>query len=231
MANDKQDMILAELMALRKQVADLMGSASSKPARKPAKPKDPNAPPKAPSDWNVFLGVVRQAFKDANKPLGTHAMAYASYLKNTYPDAYSWDAESIVAEHASWVPPEPKPKPKADKPVAAAEDGDKPKPKRTLTPEHIAAMQAGKKKAAEARKAVEAASKAAEVEVVADKPPAPAVDASGLVPFPWKGKRLLLDKARGGCWLKNPDGSRGDWFGILSADKKSIDNSAAEPGV
>jgi hypothetical protein len=228
MANDKQDMILAELMALRKQVADLMGSASSKPARKPAKPKDPNAPPKAPSDWNVFLGVVRQAFKDANKPLGTHAMAYASYLKNTYPDAYSWDAESIVAEHASWVPPEPKPK--AEKPVA--EDGDKPKPKRTLTPEHIAAMQAGKKKAAEARKAVEDASKAAEVEVVADKPPAPVVaDASGLSPLPWKGKRMLLDKASGGVWLRNPDGSRGEWQGILSADKKTLDNSVAEPGV
>jgi hypothetical protein len=225
--SDKQDIILAELQALRKQVADLMSTqASSKPARKQAKPKDPNAPPKPPTDWNVFLGVVREALKGAGKPSGVHVMQYASHLKNTFSDAYSWDVKDIVAGYAAWDPPEPKPK--ADKPKVEGEA----KPKRTLTPEHIAAMQEGKKRAAEARKHAEEASKAAEVEVVEDKPSKPMAkdaNASALIPLPWKGKRMLMDKASNGVWLRNPDGSKGEWQGVLSADKKSLDNSVAEP--
>lgn len=230
--------ILAELQSLRKEVSDLKGSqASSKPGRKSTpKPKDPNAPPKPPNSWIVFSGKVRKALADAKLPAGIQAQQFASHLKNTYEDAYDWDADAIVAAHADWTPPPPKPK-------EAKPEGADPKPKRTITPEHLAKMQAGRKAAAEARKAAEDASKAAQsvAPVVDASPPSPKVASpppspSKLMPFPFKGKRLLLDPSTNGTWLRGPDNEdgtpqKGAWHGILSADRKSVDTSAADPNA
>jgi hypothetical protein len=164
-------------------------------------------------------------------------MSYASYLKNTYDDAYSWDNEAIISAFADYTPPDPKPRKPKDE-AADAEAEPKPKAKRTITPEHLAKMQAGRKAAAEARKAAEAATKAAESEPepeASPKPPTPKPSAK-LTPLPFRGKRLVWDPATNGTWLRGPDAddgslTKGAWFGILGADKKSVDTSAADPSA
>jgi hypothetical protein len=232
--------LLAEIQALRKDVADLKGAqASSKPARKTStsKTSDPDAPrkPRAPTSWDTFRAKVQAALKEGG--LTANAMSYASYLKNTYDDAYSWDNEAIISAFADYTPPDPKPRKPKDE-AADAEAEPKPKAKRTITPEHLAKMQAGRKAAAEARKAAEAATKAAESEPepeASPKPPTPKPSAK-LTPLPFRGKRLVWDPATNGTWLRGPDAddgslTKGAWFGILGADKKSVDTSAADPSA
>ncbi len=219
--------ILAECKALREEVATLKGlQASSKPpSKRSSTPKDPSAPakPRKRSSWDDLLSNVRSALKDAG--LKGNAMSYASYLKTTYPDAYGWDAEAIVAEYPNWTPPPPKPKePKAE----GSEEA--PKPKRTITPEHHAKMMEGKKAAAEARKAANLASQDAEATPPppkAESPPPP--PASKLTPFPFKGQRCLLDPSTNGLWKRAEDGSQGAWLGVLSKDRKTLDASIPDP--
>ena len=224
--------LLDEVQALRREVAALKTTKTpSGSGRKPSKPRDPDAPPKAPNAWIVFTGVVREALKAAGKPAGKEAQQFASHLKTSFPEAYEMDAEAIMAEHASWVPPPPKPK---AEPEAVADGEAKPKPKRTLTEAQKAAMAEGRRKAAAKRKAEAEAAKAsddAEVPEPSPKaPPKPPVASEGsLTPFPFKGKRCLLDPATKGVWLREADGSQGIWLGVLSDDRKSIDDSVPDP--
>jgi hypothetical protein len=234
--------LLAEIQALRKDVADLKGTqASSKPARKTStsKTSDPDAPrkPRAPTSWDTFRAKVQAALKEGG--LTANAMSYASYLKTTYEDAYTWDNEAIISTFAEYTPPPPKPRKPKDEAEAEAATESKPKPKRTLTPEHLAKMQAGRKAAAEARKATEAASKAAESHSepeASPKPPPKPAATTKLTPLPFRGKRLAWDPATNHTWLRGPDAddgslTRGAWFGILSADKKSVDTSIPDPSA
>ena len=240
MASNKEILsnILDEVVALRKEVADLKSAkAPMGSAPKTRKPRDPDAPPKAPNAWIIFTGKVRTVLKEAGLPAGKECQQFASHLKATVPNAYEMDEADILAEHPKWTPPPPKPK--EDKEEA---EEPKPKPKRTLSDEQKAKMAAGRKAAAERRKA-EAAAKAAEdgeaeeleEEAEEAKPPSPKAKAppaapkADLKPFPFKGKKMLLDPTTNGVWLKEEDGSKGAWQGVLSKDKKSIDASVEEP--
>lgn len=226
--------ILDEVIALRKEVQELKNttktSKGSGASKAPRKPNDPNALPKPPNAWIVFTGVVRDALTSAGKPAGKQAQQYASHLKEKFPSAYEMDTEAILAEHDSWTPPPPKPK--AEKVAESSEE--KPKPARKpLTEDHKAAMAVGRKAAAERKKA-EAAAKAIEEkapEPKAEMPKAKAVTPPKppTKPFPHKGKKCLLDAETNGLWLRNDDGSKGKWLGVLSADKKNVDASVPNP--
>lgn len=245
MASTKQQPTMADLLnevaALHRKVDELM-SANKAPtgsgASKARKPKDPDAPPKAPNAWIVFTGKVRATLKGAGKPAGKEAQQFASHLKASFPEAYEMEPEAILEAHEGWEAPPPKPKPEAP------EEEAKPKPKRTLSEAQKAAMAEGRRKAAAARKAAEAAAKAAkdegededeaeaEAEEADAKPPtpkaAPPPPAPTLKAYPFKGKRYLLDEATRGMWHREADGSKGAWAGRLSEDKKSLDASAEE---
>lgn len=232
--------ILDEVVALRKEVQELKSTAKtskgSGASKAPRKPKDPNAPPKPPNAWIVFTGVVRDALTSAGLPAGKQAQQYASHLKDKFPTAYEMSSEAILAEHASWTPPAAKPKAKDDKekPVESSEPKAKPA-RKPLSEEHKAAMAAGRKAAAE-RKKLEAAAKATEAvpEAKAEMPMPKAVDppaapSSELKNWPFKGKRCLLDPETNGLWLRNADGTKGTWQGVLSENKKDIDTSIPNP--
>lgn len=229
MASNKQVTnadVLNEVAALRARIEELMASQPPK-AAKASKPKDPDAPKKAPNAWILFTGRVRTALKDNGLPAGREAQQYASFLKNSIPNAYEMTPEDILSHHAEWTPPDPKPKEET-----AAEP--KPKPKRTISAEHLAKMQAGKRAAAERRKAEEAAAKAVEAEAedveseAEDAPPSPKAPPRDLKPFPLKGKKLLKDSKTGGCW-ENKDGVPGEWKGVYNAETKTLDVSVPEP--
>jgi colicin import membrane protein len=238
--------ILNEVTLLRKEVAEMMAQKPSKaPAKKAAKEVDPDAPKKAPNAWILFTGRVRAALKGAGLPAGKEAQQYASYLKNTYPEAYSMGDEAILEHHSEWTPPEPKPKEAKEE----AEEKPKEKPKRVLSEDHKAKMAAGRKAAAERRKA-EAAAKEAEAALKAlmgdEEAESPATGGGGaaaaaaapkaavvltavakappkppttLTTLPFKGKKLLWDKETGACW-ENKDGAKGAWMGVLEGTGK-----------
>lgn len=244
-SNSKQILsdLLNEVVALRKEIAELKSSKPSMGAgaSKARKPKDPDAPKKAPNAWILFTGRVREALKAAGKPAGKEAQQFASFLKNSFPEgaAYELPVEEIMARHSAWVPPPPKPKEEKE-----ADEEPKPKPKRVLSQAQKDAMAEGRRKAAAARKAAEAKAKATEEEAeeeaddeedgfseaevpspkAAPPPPAP----KALKPLPYKGKRLLLDPETNGTWLKEEDGSKGKWFGLWDPKAKSINAAAAE---
>lgn len=242
MANNDQfqTTVLAELQALRKQVAELQGNqASSKPARKSSTPSDPaekkERKPRAPTSWDAFRAAVQTALSEGG--LKANAMSYASYLRKTYgeEEAYGMDAQAITAAFPDYTPPEPKPrKPKA-KAEAAAEGEEK--PKRTITPEHLAKMQAGAAAKRARDKAEKEASQAESEPEASPKAPSPkpaAPKAASLTPLPFRGKRLVWDPATNGTWLRGPDAedgtpTKGAWFGVLGADKKSVDTNAPAP--
>ena len=232
--NDFHAKIMAELAEIKNLLASHNSSTPSTKEKKPRKPRDPDAPP---NPWIVFTGRVRTALKAAGKPAGKECQQFASYLKTEFPDdAYSMDENEIMAAHADWTPPPPKPKPEA----AATEAEPKPKPKRTLSEEQKAKMAAGRKAAAERRKAekaaAEAANSSAEKEVVETVPtpiagpkqPANVVKPTPtLKAFPFKGKKMLWDPESNGVWLSD-NGVKGAWQGILAKDKKSIDATASD---
>lgn len=137
--------------------------------------------------------------------------------------------KEILAARAKWTAPAAKPKEAEEAPAAAAEDSvPVAKPKRTLSEEQKAKMAAGRKAAAEKKKAEKegAQHKEVEEEVKEEKPSkgSPAFRA-----FPFKGKSYLLDSNTNGLWKKQSDGSQGEWVGILSSDRKSIDADASNP--
>jgi hypothetical protein len=231
--------ILNEVTLLRKEVAEMMAQKASKaPAKKAAKEVDPDAPKKAPNAWILFTGRVRAALKGAGLPAGKEAQQYASYLKNTFPEAYDMGEEAILEHHSEWTPPEPKPK-EAKEEVEAE---PKPKPKRVLSEDHKAKMAAGRKAAAERRKAEAAAAEAeaalkalmGEEDEEAESPASggggaaaaaaapkalPKATPKALTTLPFKGKKLLWDKETGACW-ENKDGAKGEWMGVLEGTGK-----------
>jgi hypothetical protein len=220
--------ILNEVTLVRKQVEELMARQAPKGSAKAKAPKevDPDAPKKAPNAWILFTGRVRAVLKENGLPAGKEAQQYASFLKNTYPDAYEMAPEDILEHHSEWTPPPPKPKEEAEE-----EAKPKEKPKRTLSDEHKAKMAAGRKAAAERRKA-ETAAKEAEAalealegvvkEAAVPSPkaaPPPKAPAKALKPVPFKGKKLLMDEATGGCW-ENKEGVKGKWLGVMEGTGK-----------
>jgi len=237
--------ILDEVVALRKEVQELKSTAKtskgSGASKAPKKPKDPNAPPKAPNTWIVFTGKVRDALTSAGKPAGKQAQQFASHLKAKFPEAYEMTEEAILAEHATWTPPPAKPKEdKEDKPAESAE----PKPKAARKPmsEEAKATAAAKRKATIERKKAEAAAvKATESAAEPAEPPAkaevpktkaaeaPKAPSNQLKPFPFAGKKCLLDTETNGLWLRNADSSKGKWLGVLDESRKKLDNSVPNP--
>ena len=238
--------ILDEVVALRKEVQELKSTAKtskgSGASKAPKKPKDPNAPPKAPNAWIVFTGKVRDALSSAGKPAGKQAQQFASHLKAKFPEAYDMETEAILEEHATWTPPPAKPK--EDKPAESSE----PKPKAARKPmsEEAKASAAAKRKATIERKKAEAAAAkateataepaakpaepAAKAEVPEPKPAeAPKAPSSELKPFPFAGKKCLLDTETNGLWQRNSDGSKGKWLGVLDDSRKKLDNSVPNP--
>jgi hypothetical protein len=222
--------VMEELAAIRAMLANKPVAAPAK-EKQPRKPRDPNA---APNPWIVFTGRVRDALKGAGKPAGKECQQFASYLKADFPDAYQMDDAEILAAHADWTPPPPKPKESKSESEPNAKPKDK--PKRTLSDEQKAKMAAGRKAAAEARKA--AASKVNEAPVEEDgSEEAPVEDVPAPVaskpfpstrPLPFKGKKYHWDPEGNGMWHAEKDGSRGAWAGKLSSDKKSLDASASD---
>jgi hypothetical protein len=229
--NDFQTKVMEEISAIRAIVEDLKGSSAptTKKERKPRKPRDPDAPK---NPWIVFTGKVRAALTEAGKPAGKECQQFASYLKQEFPDAYQMENDEILAAHDSWTPPPPKPKEPKDEPKSDADADSKPK-RKPLSEEHKAKMLAGRKAAAERRKAESAAansadSDSAEVPVPAPAPaPAPPKTGPTLRALPFKSKKYLWDPEGNGMW-ENKDGVKGAWAGMLSKDKKSIDTSATD---
>jgi hypothetical protein len=229
--SDFESKVIEELASIRAMLADVKSapatSTSSSKEKKPRKPRDPDAPP---NPWIVFTGKVRDALKSGGKPAGKQAQQFASYLKNEFPDAYGMDADEILAAHSDWTPPPAKPKEDESEDKATTADESKPKPKRTLSDEQKAKMAAGRKAAAERRKAEKDAGESSESNKVVEDT-APAVISKPqptLKALPFKGKKYMWDPEGNGMWLQAPDGSKGAWAGTLAKDKKSIDNSTSD---
>jgi hypothetical protein len=229
--NDFQAKVMAELAEIKNLLANVGTSTPSMKEKKARKPRDPDAPP---NPWIVFTGRVRTALKAAGKPAGKECQQFASYLKTEFKeDAYSMEDSEILAAHADWTPPPPKPKADAEEAPSKSEPEEKPKPKRVLSEEQKAKMAAGRKAAAERRKAEKEAATASAVDAVVPPPaPAPAPKTapkttSTLKPLPFKGKKMLWDPENNGVWLKNDDGSKGAWQGVLEGSGKDRTLNAA----
>lgn len=222
--NDFQAKVLMELQAIREQLASTPSSgSSSKTQKKERKPRDPNAKP---NDWIVFTGRVRAALKAADLPAGKECQQFASHLKTVHSDAYNMTDEEIIAARNDWNAPPAKPKESDTKPTTDADA--KPKPKRTLTQEQKDKMAAGRKAAAERKKA-EKDAVTAETPAVVEQPKSVPTPQPTLRPLPFKGKKYLWDPASNGLWIAEKDGSRGAWAGVLASDRKSIDATAPNP--
>ena len=226
--NTNEQKILAELAAIRDQLAGMSASSSSmKKTRKQKqtrKPKDPDAPPRPPNAWIVFTGRVRSVLKAANLGAGKECQQFASHLKSTNPNAYEMQDSEILKARTGWTAPPPKPK-ESKEPDAEPEPVDsvpQAKPKRTLTEDQKAKMAAGRKAAADKKKTQATATEQA----VPAPAPAPAKKFRVL---PFKGKRYHWDQETMGLWTIGADGSTGDWVGVLAADRKSIDTTAPNP--
>ena len=206
------------IQALRAQLDTLEAQLRGvKPASKPsaaAVPKPKRVASDALKAWNAFVDEVKAdmassawVHPETGKPVTRRdAMVEASKRRAADPNA-----------------PKPKPKPvKAEVEVDANGDA-KPKPKRVLSDDQKAKMAAGRKAAAERRKAEKAA---------ADLPPLPPSDDDAgdtLSPLNIKGRKFLYDPESNGCWKRNTDGSKGDWAGAYDPDTKTIDDSVEEP--
>lgn len=144
----------AEILSLKSQVSSLQGLISSKPlsaepAEKPVKSKrvkkekkerDPDAEPRAPTEWLIFTNRVR-ALLLANgtdkAETGRPLLGFCSDLKKENAEFSSWQDGDILARYADWTPPVSEPKEKKAKKGSAAasvasgdaelEEGDKPK--------------------------------------------------------------------------------------------------------
>lgn len=232
--NDFQAKVLMELQAIREQLASTPSSgSSSKTQKKERKPRDPTAKP---NDWIVFTGRVRAALKAADLPAGKECQQFASHLKTVHSDAYNMTDEEIIAARNDWNAPPAKPKEKDGDTKPTSDTDAKPKPKRTLTQEQKDKMAAGRKAAAERKKAEKDAETVAKP-VAQEQPKSVSTPESKSVPtpqptlrpLPFKGKKYLWDPASNGLWIAEKDGSRGAWAGVLASDRKSIDATAPNP--
>lgn len=227
-----QQKVLTELATIREHLSTYANSSDSsmKKQKKERKPRDPNAKP---NDWIIFTGRVRSVLKDAGLAAGKECQQFASFLKNNHTDAYQMSDKAILDARSDWTAPPPKPKEEKEE---VADEETKPKPKRTLSDEQKAKMAAGRKAAAERKKAEKQAETVEDIEdVAAPAPPAAAVAAppvpveKKLRPLPFKGKKYLWDPETNGLWKMEADSSKGEWAGVLSKDRKSIDSSASNP--
>jgi hypothetical protein len=223
--------ILTTIQGLRAMLETLEAQVTGNKAV--AVPKAPTAekPKRQASDalkaWNSYVDKVKLNMEESNwthpetgKPVTRKdAMQEASRRRATDPDA-------------------PKPKPKeASKEAPKAEapsDGEaKPKPKKVLTEEHKAKLAAGRKAAAERRKAEKAALEppAKPKAVTFAPPPLPASDDeedTALLPLNLKGKKFLYNPETNGCYNRLADGTQGSWAGLYDPHTNSIDASVSE---
>jgi hypothetical protein len=236
MANNSD--ILSTIQGLRAMLETLEAQVTG--TKVVAVPKAPIAekPKRQASDalkaWNAYVDKVKAdmlasgwTHPETGKPVTRKdAMQEAKARRDTDPDAY-------------------KPKPK---PVAAAKaaptDGEvkAEKPKRVLTEEHKAKMAAGRKAAAERRKAEKEAEAASVTEEsppsprpapksVSFQPPLPESDdeaAPVLLPLGFKGRKFLLNPETNGVYKRDAEGNKGEWAGLYDPLKKEIDASIKE---
>ena len=110
--------------------------------------------------------------------------------------------------------------------------------RRSLSEDQKAKLAAGRKAAALERKMAEYTSNVVTAPVKLPlvenneentPPPSPVYSESPaltLRPLPFKGKRYLWDPERSGLWLQKSNGSKGEWSGKISQNKKSINTTA-----
>jgi hypothetical protein len=231
MANNSE--IMTTIQGLRAMLetleAQVMGNKAVAVPKAPVAEKPKRQASDALKAWNAYVDKVKAdmvasgwTHPESGKPVTRKdAMIEAKARRDTDPDAYK-----------------PKPKPLAAVKVA---DGEA-KPKRVLTEEHKAAMAAGRKAAAERRKAEKAASAVIDKEappsprprpksVTFTPPPLPQSDdedASSLLPISIKGKKFLYNPDTNGCYKRTTDGNKGEWAGLLDPVKQTIDASVKE---
>lgn len=230
-SNNTMAALLEKVAALESKVDELLTLNKAPSGSKGKKAQEgKEAKPRAPSSWNLFVKRVTDVLKADGQPT-TGILFFCSHLKASHEAYGDLEDEDILMERASWTPPEAKPK--ADKPKPESDGEAKPKAKRVLSEEQKAKMAAGRKAAAErkkAEKAAEAAAKEASDAEVAAVPKPKAAEppkADGLKRWPYKGKVYLKDEATGGMWVRNADGTKGEWAGVMGKDGK-LDASVAE---
>jgi hypothetical protein len=219
------------------------GKVSVSKAQAPAAEKPKREPSAAMKAWNAEIEKVKAEMladgwthPETGKPVTRKdAMQEASRRRAADPDA-----------------PKPKPKPKAAPKEDVPSDADldtseKPKPKRTLSKEQLEKMAAGRKAAAERRKAEKAAAAvgpshpttatepAPEKKVTFAHPPLPASDddeeqeeVQMLQPINIKARKYLYEPLEGGCWKRNDDGTKGEWAGLYDQETKTLNQSVPE---
>jgi hypothetical protein len=218
--------ILNTIQTLRAQLntleARLGGHKAVAPPKEDAAPKPKRVASEGQLAWISFIKEV-QADMEASG--WTHP-------ETGKPVSYK-DAMQEASKRRAADPNAPKPKPKPAKAEASTADGEPAaKPKRVLSDEQKAKMAAGRKAAAERRKAEKAAAEAStglKVEI----PPIPDLEDEGededLERLPLKGRQYLRNKATNGCWLRTADGAKGDWAGVYDPKTRTIDTTADEP--
>lgn len=221
--------ILSKLTQISEKL-DTFSVPSTKEAKKTRKPRDPDAPPAKENPWVAFTGRVGKLFEGTDYSRGKEKQQFCSFLKTTHQNAYEMSDKEILAARAKWTGPLAKPK--QEEAVAPIEETSVPvaKPKRTLSEEQKAKMAAGRKAAAERKNAALLQNGVPVEQVVVPVTLEPVSKGSpAFRPFPFKGKRYLLDSNTNGLWKMESDGSQGDWVGVLNSDRKSIDTKAPNP--
>ena len=148
--------ILSAISELKSQIAALevkMGSLSLvpeplKPAKAAKKPRDPEAPKRAPTEWILFTNRVRALLKANEYPVGAEVQQFCSHLKEEQ-DMYKWTDDSILASRKLWTAPERK----SREAKSDAEEPKPEKPKKVLSPEHLAKLAEGRARKAAEKKA------------------------------------------------------------------------------
>lgn len=225
MANNAE--ILATIQNLRVQLttleAQLSGGKATIVPMAPVAEKPKRVASDALKAWNAYVDQVKAdmlnsgwTHPETGKPVTRKdAMQEASRRRATDPTA-----------------PKPKPKPAKDAEPVASDGEAKPKPKRVLSDEQKAKMAAGRKAAAERRRA-DAAVKTAMQAATKEMPPLPPSDdeveeGDELQPINVKAKRYLWNPENGACYKRHNDGSKGEYVGVLDAESKTIDDSVLE---
>ncbi len=221
MANNAD--ILTTIQSLRVQLATLEAQLTGeKVANVPmaqAAPKPKRVASDALKAWNAYVDQVKA---DMLASGWTHPETGKAVTRK--------DAMQEASRRRATDPTAPKPKPKPVKDAEPApSDGEaKPKPKRTLSDEQKAKMAAGRKAAAERRKAEAAAQTAAKQLPALPASEDEAEAQSELQPINIKAKRYLWNPENGACYKRHNDGSKGDYVGVLEPDSKTIDDSVKE---
>lgn len=241
MANNSD--IMTTIQGLRAMLetleAQVTGNKAISVSMTPTAEKPKRQASEALKAWNAYVDKVKAdmvttgwTHPESGKPVTRKdAMIEAKARRDTDPDAYK-----------------PKPKP-ADKKEEKVADGETvAKPKRVLTDEHKAKMAAGRRAAAERRKAekVVAAAETVTVTVTEAAPPNPRPapksislpiptlpesddeDATSLLPITIKGKKYLYNPDTNGCYKRTAHGEKGEWAGLLDPVSQKIDDTVQE---